>query len=546
MLNNMIEIKLKGETKMVKEETMVKDCLSDHNKRILAVKVNNSIHSIYYKLVEDSVVEPITFYSDEGKRIYARTLKLIFLKACYDLSLNMNKIEFTNKIQNNYFIRFKQKIDKELIEDIREKMWNIIMYNIRITKHKLSYEGAKKVYKSLGSEHQLDNFRIKTKDNYTFYECDNYYNYLYGLVAPTTGYITNFEIKPYKDGAILFLPDDDDIDKINTEVISNNVINEFNKFKEFEKNIEINSVSDLNMHVLGDTISNDIRYAELNHSQRILEILKKITSDKDIRAIFIAGPSSSGKTTFSQKLEDGLKIVGKRAIHISMDNYFHDLEKIPVVDGKKDYESINNLDLKLFSIQMNCLLNGNSVRVPEYNFKCSKKEFKNNNVLYMSKNDILIIEGIHALNPKVHELINAKSFKIYLAPLVTLGLDHFTKVSSNDTRLIRRIVRDSDTRGVSPENTLSNWKKVLDGEKKNIFPYVNLADAIFNTNLVYELGVLKPFAEKLLLKIPENSMYYSDARRLYKLLNNFLPIETTHIPNDSILKEFIGNGCFKR
>ena len=546
MLSNMIEIKFKDKTKKVREETIVKDCLNDYSKKFLAVKVNNSIHSIYYKLVEDSVIEPITFYSDEGKRIYARTLKLIFLKACYDLSLNMNKIEFTNKIQNNYFIRFKQKVGNELIEDIREKMWNIIMYNIRITKHKLSYEGAKKVYKSLGSEHQLDNFRIKTKDNYTFYECDNYYNYLYGLVAPTTGYITNFEIKPYKDGAILFLPDDDDIDKINTEVISNNVINEFNKFKEFEKNIEINSVSDLNMHVLGDTISNDIRYAELNHSQRILEILKKINSDKDIRAIFIAGPSSSGETTFSQKLEDGLKIVGKRAIHISMDNYFHDLEKIPVVDGKKDYDSINNLDLKLFSIQMNCLLNGNSVRVPEYNFKCSKKEFKNNNVLYMSKNDILIIEGIHALNPKVHRLINAKSFKIYLAPLVTLGLDHFTKVSSNDTRLIRRIVRDSDTRGVSPEDTLSNWKKVLDGEKKNIFPYVNLADAIFNTNLVYELGVLKPFAKKLLLKIPENSMYYSDARRLYKLLNNFLPIETTHIPNDSILKEFIGNGCFKR
>ena len=546
MLTNMIKIEIEGKTKIVKEETMVKDCLSDDNNRILAVKVNNSIHSIYYKLVEDSVVEPITFYSDEGKRIYARTLKLIFLKACYDLSLDMNKIEFTNKIQNNYFIRFKQQVDEDLIEDIREKLWNIIMYNIRITKHTLSYEGARKVYKSLGSEHQLDNFRIKTKDNYTFYECDNYYNYLYGLVAPTTGYITNFEIKPYKDGAILFLPDDDNIDKINTEVISNNVINEFNKFKEFEKNIEINSVSDLNMHVLGDTISNDIRYAELNHSQRILEILKKINSDKDIRAIFIAGPSSSGKTTFSQKLEDGLKIVGKRAIHISMDNYFHDLEKIPVVDGKKDYESINNLDLKLFSIQMNSLLNGNSVRVPEYNFKCSKKEFNNNNVLYMSRNDILIIEGIHALNPKVHELINAKSFKIYLAPLLTLGLDHFTKVSSNDTRLIRRIVRDSDTRGVSPEDTLSNWKKVLDGERKNIFPYVNLADAIFNTNLVYELGVLKPFAEKLLLKIPENSMYYSDARRLYKLLNNFLPIETTHIPNDSILKEFIGNGCFKR
>lgn len=546
MLNNMIEVKINNETKFVKEGTMVKDCISDDNKKILAVKVNNSIHSIYYKLVENSVVETLTFYSDEGKRIYSRTLKFIFLKACYDLLLNMNKIEFTNKIQNNYFIRFKQRVDEGLIEDIREKMWNIITGDFSITKHKLSYESAKKIYKIMGSEHQLDNFRIKLKDNYTFYKCDNYYNYLYGLVAPTTGYITNFEIKPYKDGAILFLPDDNNIHKINTEVISNNLINEFSKFKEFEKNIGINSVSDLNMHVLGDTISNDIRYAELNHSQRIMEIVKKITSDKDIRAIFIFDPSSSAKTTFSQKLEDELKIVGKRAIHISMDNYFHDLEKIPVVNGEKDYETIDNLDLKLFGSQMNCLLNGNSVLIPEYNFKCSKKEFKKENVLYMSTNDILIIEGIHALNPKVHELINAKSFKIYLAPLVTLGLDHFTKVSSNDTRLIRRIVRDSDTRGVSPEDTLSNWKKVLDGEKKNIFPYVNLADEIFNTNLVYELGVLKPFAEKLLLKIPENSMYYSDARRLYKLLNNFLSIETTHIPNDSILKEFIGNGCFKR
>lgn len=231
-----------------------------------------------------------------------------------------------------------------------------------------------------------------------------------------------------------------------------------------------------------------------------------------------------------------------------MDNYFHDLENIPIVNEEKDYESINNLDLELFSSQMNSLLSGRYVNIPEYNFKKARKEYKKENILHMDeKNDILIVEGIHGLNPVVHnKLMFVSSFKIYLAPLVTLGLDNFTKISSNDTRLLRRIVRDADIRGVEPEKTLKEWKKVLEGEKKNIFPFIESADEIFNTNLVYEIGVLKSFAEKLLLKIPENSVCFSDARRLYKTLKNFLSIETSDIPRDSILKEFIGNGCFNR
>ena len=543
MLNNIIEIKMRNKRFEVKEGTSVYDILRDGNKNVLAVKVNNSIHSVYYELVENSRIDPITFYSCEGKRIYSRTLKFIFLKACRNLLLNMDKIEFTNKFQNNYFIRFKQSVN---VQKIKEEMWKIIENDYKIIKYKVSYESAKKLYAQVGSIHQLDNFRIKTRDTYTFYECDGYFNYLYGIIAPSTGYIKNFDLKTHKDGAVLVLPKDNNIKDIDTNVISSNIMDEFVKFKNFERNIGINSVSDLNVNVLSDTVSNIIRYSEMNHSKRLIEILRKITCNKKIKVIFIAGPSSSGKTTFSQKLEDGLKISGRGAIHISMDNYFNDLEDIPIVHGEKDYESINNLDLDLFSSQMNSLLDGKKVMIPEYNFKLSKKEYYQHNLLRMSKDDILIIEGIHALNPKVDSLIRANSFKIYLAPLVTLGLDHFTKVSSNDTRLIRRIVRDADTRGVSPEDTLSNWKKVLNGEKKNIFPYVELADEIFNTNLAYELGVLKPFAEKLLLKVPEKSIYYSDARRLYKLIKNFLPIETTEIPNDSIIKEFIGNGCFKR
>lgn len=546
MLSNMIKIKIGEEEKIVKEYTKVKECIEDRKKEVLAVKVNNSVHSIYYELIEDCNVEYITYYSDEGKRIYERTLKFIFLKACYNVGLDLNKIEFTNKFQNNYFIRFKQKIDNNVIENIKEEMWKIILKDINITKIKVSYENARKIYKSVGSEHQLDNFRIKTRDTYTFYECEGYFNYLYGLIAPSTGYIKNFDLCIYENGAILFLPCGNSADFIDTNIITNNIMGEFVKFKKFEENIGINNVSDINMQILSDQIANTIRYSESEHDRRFLEIVNNISSDEDIKVIFISGPSSSGKTTFSQKLEDGLRIIGRKAIRISMDNYFNDLENIPVVNGEKDYESIENLDLELFSYQIERLLSGNSVNIPEYNFKISRKEYKANNVLYMCKKDILIIEGIHALNPKIHSLIKEKSFKIYLAPLVTLGLDHFTKVSSNDTRLIRRLVRDADIRGVNPENTLKEWKKVLRGERKNIFPYIGLADVIYNTNLVYELGVLKSFAEKLLLKIPETSTYFSDARRLYKLLKNFLPIETTDIPRDSIIKEFIGNGCFNR
>lgn len=549
MLNNMIEVKIGDKKMKVMEGTIVKNCLNDNNNEILAVKVNNSIHSVYYKLVgtEGSVIEPITFYSDDGKRIYVRTLKFIFLIACNNLGLGiLDKIEFANKIQNKQFIRFNYKVKREEIEKIRLEMWKIIKSNYIISKHKLPFEGARKIYENMGSLHQLDNFRIKTRDSYTFYECDNYYNYLYGILAPRTGYIKNFSIQAYKDGVILSLPNDDNIWNIDTSEMPSNVMESFSEFREFEKNIGINSVSDLNMNVLGDTVSNVIRYAEMNHSKKIIDILRMISDDDSIRVIFVAGPSSSGKTTFSQKLEDGLKIVGKRAIHISMDNYFKDLENIPVFNGEKDYESIENLELKLLADNLKDLLNGNSVIIPEYNFKESRKEYKKNNVMYMTRDDILIVEGIHALNPKIHALLPTKSFKIYLAPLVTLSLDHFTKVSSNDTRLIRRIVRDADIRGVNPEKTLENWKKVLKAEKENIFPYINLADVIFNTSLVYELGVLKQFCEKLILKIPETSPYYSDARRLYDLLRNFLTIETTDIPKNSIIKEFIGNGCFDR
>lgn len=539
-------VKLNKEEIKIKEGTKTKNIISDLNKEVFAVRVNNEVHSLNYPLVENSIVECIRYDDMEGKRIYSRTLKFVFLMACYSLNINLNDIEFTNKIGGNYFIEFlRNTLNSISIEDIKEKMNEIIKEDYLITKEKVSYERARKIYKNMHSENQLLNFRINIKDSYTFYRCNNYYNYLYGLLAPSTGYIKYFDIKKFDGGAMLELPKEPE----SFSSFSKNIFEEFSKFREFEQKINVSRVSDINMQVLGGTIGTTIRYSEADHNRRLVEIVDKISTNPNIKAIFIAGPSSSGKTTFSQKLEIQLKIIGKRAVPVSMDNYFKDYEDIPLdKNGHKDYESIENVDLDLFSNQINNLLKGNSVTIPRYNFQKSKKEYIKKNIIVLEQNDVLIIEGIHALNPRVHDVIKNKSmiFKIYLAPLVTLGLDNFSKISSNDTRLIRRIVRDADSRGIDIETTLKNWKKVRDAENRNIFPFVNTADIIYNTNLVYELGVLKPFAVNLLLKVSENSEYYSDARRLYKTLNNFLTIETTEIPLDSVIKEFIGRGCFYR
>ena len=261
----------------------------------------------------------------------------------------------------------------------------------------------------------------------------------------------------------------------------------------------------------------------------------------------LAGPSSSGKTTSAQRLADSLMVKKKNAIVISMDNYFKDVGNIPIgKDGKEDYECFENIEIDLFKKHMLRLLRGQKVILPTFNFKQQKKEF-NSSPIRLGENDILIIEGIHALNPKASDFIPKENiFKLYVAPMVSIRFDSYTMLSSNDLRMMRRFVRDNSIRGVSVEKTMEQWEKIRIGDEQNIFPYVDRADYIFNTSLIYEWAVLKPIAEKLLLKISDDSKYYSEARRLLNTLRNFIGIETTLIPSTSILREFIGGGCYLR
>lgn len=546
--NQILNVKVNGKVvENVHEGVKVEELLDGSTKReTLAVKVNNQIHSIFYSLIDDSEIETISFYDEEGERIYARSLKFFFLMALHNLY--DVKVEFTNKMGRDYFIRFYDfDVTAEVISKIKKEMKRIIKSSLQVKKVKTTFECAKKIYKNMNSSEQLDNFRIKVKENYTFYECEGYYNYLYGLIVPNSSYIKAFDLKRYKDGIVLLLPKKDDINTVTSEIQKSKIYDEFDKFKTFANRINISKVADINEHVLNSTIGDIIRFSEADHNRRLVECMSKIIKKKDVKIIFIAGPSSSGKTTFSQKLAIQLKIIGKNAIPLAMDNYFNDLEDIPLKpDGSKDYETIKNMDISLFSSQIKAMLRGETVEVPEYNFNISRKEYKGRKIK-LDADDILIIEGIHALNPSVSEFIEkTNKFKIYVAPLVTLGLDNFTKVSSNDTRLIRRIVRDADSRGRDASTTLASWSNVRHGEEENIFPFASEADYVYNTSLIYELGVLKPFAENLLLRVDEKSKYYSDARRLYKLISNFRTIETTEVPLDSIVKEFVGKGCFYR
>ncbi|MEG2348585.1 MAG: hypothetical protein RSB67_02925 [Clostridia bacterium] len=514
---------------------------------LFAVKVDNEEHKLDYQVIEDCNVSFITYFDEEGEKIYAKSLKFIMLMA-FKLIYPEARVKIGNKISRAYYIKVNGiEVNDYMVQNVKEKMNEIISQDLFIEKEKPSYRRLKQIYIEMDSMSQLENFKIKLSDTYTIYKCNGYYNYLYGRLVPKTGNIKGFDLGIYKDSLVLMLPKKDNIYTVDKKIKNSKILDTTKDFNHFLDIIGIPNVSCLNNAVLSGTIDNIIRIAEADQSRRLEECVSKIKRRKRVKAIYICGPSSSSKTTFAQRLAEQLRVSGIKSFIISMDNYFNDEENIPFdKDGKKDYECFENIDFQLFSRQIQKLLSYNKVNMPHYDFTINKKLFDK----YPTKlegGELLIIEGIHALNPKLSEIIaDEKTFKIYVAPIVTLSYDLYTGVSSNDTRLLRRLVRDSQSRGNSPENTLKMWAKVREGEEKNIFPYVNKSDYIFNTSLVYEIGVLKLFAEPMLLQISDESEFYSDARRLYKMLQNFRFIQTDQIPSNSVIKEFIGKGCFYR
>ena len=535
------EVDVKYKTKVADVLKLVENDVYD----ILGLKINNEIKGYDYELVKDSHIELVKFDSSDGYRIYSRTLKMVLYMALTSLysSADVDFIATINKDQ--YFTIKDINITDEKIKQIKDKMKDIISKDYPILKKYVGFEEASVLYKEANNVDKLSNLETRLKTNVPMYFCQGMYNNFYGLLAPSTGYVKYFDLIRYKEGLLLVFPDNN----MNTkkEVKEDRLYEAFIKVNELNDTLGMRSIKDLNDAILKNKMNDIIQASEAIHQRKIIEIVLDIEKRKNVKMVLIAGPSSSGKTTFAQKLGVQLKLTGYNPITISMDNYFVERADTPLdEEGKYNFECVEALDIELFNSQMRDLIAGKTVELPEFDFITGTKHY-NGKYLTLGPKDILVIEGIHALNPILTEFTAPDNkYKIYIAPIATLNLDGYTKISSTDTRILRRMVRDYSTRGHSVEKTLELWKNVKRGEEEYIFPFVNSVDFIFNSSLSYEPNVMKTLAQPLLLQINETSQFYGEARRLYEYLNNFLPMETTNIPIDSIVREFIGNGCFYR
>ena len=439
------------------------------------------------------------------------------------------------------------KVTKEMIEKVKSKMQEIINKDLPIVKIMMTQEEAEKFY----AKEETLRGRLQTsidKDKVSLYFCEEYYNYFYGTMPISTGFAKIFDLVTYRDGFLVKYPSlaEPNILQPNIDT-SLKLVSAMNEYDQINKLMKINTVYRLNKKIKEPNGSKElILISEALHEKKIAEIVEKIKERKDVRMVLIAGPTSSGKTTFAGKLGMSLKISGIKPVTISVDNYFVERKDNPKDEhGNYDFECIEALDLDLFNSQLIDLLAGKEVKLPTFNFTTGKKEYKGN-TLRLGKDEILVIEGIHCLNDKLTSLIPRENkFKIYISDLTVLNIDYYNRISTTDTRLIRRIVRDYKFRNYSAEHTLKMWYSVNRGEQKYIFPYQEEADCMFNSSIVYELAVLKQYAMPLLQEIPRTCREYSEARRLITLLKYFEDMDSNLIPNNSLLREFIGGSIFE-
>lgn len=534
------EISVPYKTTAIDAVKMVEDDVSD----ILAVTVNNEVKFQKYELIKDSTIGFVKINSEDGYRVYSKSLKMVLYMAITMLFGNQ-KVDFQATInRNQYFIMPNFDLTADRINQIKEKMKEIIDRDLAIEKRTLSVDEATMYYQKSGDLDKLQNMANRIKSYTNMYFCDGLYNNFYGVLVPQTGYLKVFDLRPFRDGAILVSPGKDGAP---SQIRDSRLIDAVEEFYKFKKILGISNIGALNEKILKNNLIDMIQVSEAIHQRKIVEIVQDIEKKKEIKLILIAGPSSSGKTTFAQQLGVQLRLTGYNPITISMDNYFKERVDTPKgPDGKYDFERVDALDIELFNKHMEDLIAGNTVELPEFDFIVGTKRY-NGKFLTLKPKDVLVVEGIHALNPILTEFTPSKNkYRIYIAPITTLNLDGYSKVSSSDTRFLRRMVRDFATRGHSIEKTFELWGNVKKGEEKYIYPYIEDVDVIFNSSLIYEPAVMKTFAQPLLLQLDKSSKYYAESRRLYEYLNNFLPMETSNIPIDSLIREFIGNGCFNR
>ena len=522
-----------------------KEQIEESKRDIIGCRFNNEVKSLDFEVKEDGVVELIDGTNKDGKRIYTRGLIYIMSKAFSELYQEA-LITVNYQLSNSMLCEIgNMEITDEVITKIKQRMKQIIKKDLKINKVMMTKQDAQVFYereKTLRGRLQLD---IDEKPEVMLYYCENYYNYFYGVMPPSTGFIKMFDIIKYGRGVLLRYPSRQTPHRLGEFIARPKMIAALNEYEDLHRVLNVNTVYKLNKAVKEDRIKETILVDEALHEKKIANIADDIAKRKNAKVILIAGPSSSGKTTFAQRLGIQLRVNGIKPVTISVDNYFVERENTPKdKNGNYDFEAIEAIDLELFNDHLTRLINGEEVAVPTFDFLVGNKKYLGN-TMKLKEDEVLIIEGIHCLNDKLTANIpKEQKYKIYISALTVLNIDYYNRISTTDTRLIRRIVRDYKYRGYSALHTLGMWDSVTRGESRNIFPYQETADAMFNTSLVYELGVLRNYAMPLLAEIDRTNPQFSEAKRLHRMLSYFEPIKPDSIPNQSLLREFIGGSIF--
>lgn len=530
-------------------EEIAKAYQSEYKYRIAAVIFNGKIRELMKPVKKDGDLSFVTYADSIGFDTMRRTAVMILIKAVRDVlgsgDKAVIKVEFT--IGNGYFCTIKgTKVSKDTVKKISDKFGELVEKQIPIIKKVYPLDEAIEIFKKQGMEDKVALLKYRRSSEINIYRLDDLYDYFFGYMLPNTSYIDKFKIEELHGGLNLTLPTKAEPDKLIVSEPREKLFKTMMLSSDWGSMMGIDNVGDLNNMVCAGRINEMILVQEALQESRIADIARKIFQKVDVKFVMIAGPSSSGKTSFANRLSIQLRTYGITPHPISLDNYFVNREDTPLnEDGSYNFECLEALDVERFNQDMTRLLNGERVEMPEFNFITGKREM-NGDFLQLGKNDVLVIEGIHGLNEKMSYALPAKSkFKIYISALTTLSIDDHNRISTTDGRLLRRIVRDARTRGASAKKTISMWSSVRAGEEANIFPFQEDADEMFNSVQIYELAVIKPYAEPLLFSIGKDEPEYFEAKRLLKFLDYFVSVDSSMLPRNSICREFVGGSCFK-
>ena len=531
----------------VQENTKIKDVLKDEivANNSIAARFNNEVKSLNYKLKEDGKISLIDLSDKDGIRVYRKGLLFVIGKAVEELYPNA-KMMVNYQLSNSLLCEFENmEVTDEMIEKINQKVAEIVEKDLPIEKKSMTKEEAREFYKdkdTIKGKLQLD---LSTKKRVSLYWCEDYFNYFYGILPISTGVMNIYEIIKYHRGFLVRYPSRKEIGKLPEFQENNILLATLDEYDVLHRVLDVPTVKQLNEITRSGKIKDYILLDEALHEKKIANIADDIIKKDKIKMILIAGPSSSGKTTFAQRLGIQLRLNGLKPVTISVDNYFVERSENPKDEnGNYNFECLEAIDVKLFNEHLVKLLNGEEVEMPTFDFEVGTKRYKGNK-LKLADDEVLVIEGIHCLNDELTPLIpKEQKYKIYISCLTVLNIDEHNRISTTDTRLIRRIVRDSQFRGYKALHTLQMWDSVVAGEEKNIFPFQEEADSMFNSSLIYELAVLKDYAMPLLEEIDNSCVEFSEAKRLCRMLGYFESIPAEYLPSNSLLREFVGGSTF--